>query len=128
MTPSEIREMTDAELVEALAFRFQEPHPVTLAEYARWDDDYAAALRRVHLAHPDDFDVAALLAEALITRTPRRLWDVKTGRPARNSDVLEALAVCENAITLAEARGWSWRGLAGAAPGTRSVRTLSGAR
>jgi tetratricopeptide (TPR) repeat protein len=95
----------EIELVEALACRFQQPHPVTRAEYARWDDDYAAALRRVHFAHPDDLDVAALLIEALITRTPRRLWDVTTGRPARNSDVLEALAVCENAIALAEARG-----------------------
>jgi tetratricopeptide (TPR) repeat protein len=97
----------EIELVEALACRFQQPHPVTRAEYARWDDDYATALRRVHFTHPDDLDVAALFVEALITRTPRRLWDVKTGRPARNSDVLEALAVCESAIALAEARGWA---------------------
>ena len=99
--------MLEIELVEALACRFQQPHPVTREEYARWDDDYAAALRRVHFAHPDDLDVAALFVEALITRTPRRLWDVKTGRPAPNSDVLEALAICESAIALAEARGWA---------------------
>ena len=93
----------ETELVEALAFRFQRPHPVSLEEYARWDSDYAAALRRVHRAYPDDFDVAALFVEALITRTPRRLWDVKSGKPARDSDVLEALAVCEAAIARAEA-------------------------
>ncbi len=92
-------------LVEALACRFQQPHPVSPEEYARWDDDYAAAMRRVHLAWPDDLDIAALFTEALITRTPRRLWDVKTGKPARSSDVLEALAVCERGIALADARG-----------------------
>lgn len=92
-------------LVEALASRFQQPHPVSPEEYDRWDDDYAAEMRRVHYDHPDDHDVMALFAEALITRTPRRLWDVKTGRPARNSDVIEAIAVCERSIALASAAG-----------------------
>lgn len=95
----------EAELVEALALRFQRPHPASPEEYARWDSDYAAALRRVHRAYPDDLDVAALFVEALITRTPRRLWDVKSGKPGRNSDVLEALAVCEQAIAHADASG-----------------------
>ena len=57
------------------------------------------------ITHPDDHDVMALFAEALITRTPRRLWDVKTGRPASNSDVVEAIAVCERSIALANATG-----------------------
>ena len=95
----------EAALVEALACRCQQPHPVPVEEYARWDDDYAAALRRVHHLHPDDLDVAALFAEALITRTPRRLWNVKTGRPGRNSDVLEAMAVCERAMDRCAAAG-----------------------
>jgi hypothetical protein len=92
-------------LVEALACRFQKPHPVSPKEYDRWDDDYAAEMRRVHYDYPDDDDVAALLAEALITRTPRRLWEVKTGRPARGSDVVEAIAVCERSIALGKAAG-----------------------
>ena len=66
----------DAErhLVEALAKRFQEPNGVSPEQFDRWDDDYAAAMRRVHNAFPDDHDIMALLVEALITRTPRRLW------------------------------------------------------
>jgi tetratricopeptide (TPR) repeat protein len=90
-------------LVEALAQRFQKPHPVSPEEYDRWDDDYAAAMRRVYYDYPDDGDVMALFAEALITRTPRRLWDVKTGLPARGSDVVEAIAVCERSIAMADA-------------------------
>ena len=92
-------------LVETLACRVQKPHAVEPEEFDRWDDAYAAELRRVYHQHRDEDDVAALLAEALIIRTPRRLWNVKTGLPAKDSDVLEALEVCERAIGLADRNG-----------------------
>jgi tetratricopeptide (TPR) repeat protein len=95
----------ESRLVEAMACRFQKPHAVSAEEFDRWDDDYAAELRRVFAHHPDDHDVMALYVEALITRTPRRLWDVKTGKPAPNSDVIEALQVCDRAIELAHRKG-----------------------
>lgn len=97
----------DAErhLVEALTRRFQEPHGVSPEQFDRWDDDYAAAMRRVHHAFPDDHDIMALLVEALITRTPRRLWALKTGLPARNADTLEALALCERSIAMTDKAG-----------------------
>ena len=93
------------QLVETLACRVQKPHCVQPEEFDRWDNDYAAELRRVYHQHRTDHDVAALLVEALITRTPRRLWDVKTGLPAKNSDVIEALEVCERAIDRAGREG-----------------------
>src|ERR1700726_2473469 len=98
---------TDLEnqLVEALARRFPKAHAVQPAEYDRWDDDYAAEMRRVYYNYPDDHDVTALFVEALIIRTPRRLWNVKTGKPAKNSDVIEALEVCERAIDMADRKG-----------------------
>ncbi len=98
---------TDIEnrLIEAQARRIQKPHVVSPEEFDRWDDDYAAEMRRAHHQYPDDLDVAALFVEALITRTPRRLWDVKTGRPANNSDVLEALSVCERSIDAVRSAG-----------------------
>ena len=92
-------------LVEAIALRMQKPHAVTPEEYDRWDDDYAAQMRRIHFNHPDDQDVAALYFEALITRTPRRLWDVKTGQPAHGSDIVEALQSCERAMRRADELG-----------------------
>jgi hypothetical protein len=97
---------TDLEnqLVEALARRVQKPHSVPPTEFDRWDDDYAAALRRVYYRYQDDHDVMALFVEALITRTPRKLWNVKTGLPARGSDVIEALQVCERSIRLSDQR------------------------
>ena len=92
-------------LVETQGRRVQKPHSVQPEQFDRWDDDYAAELRRVYHQHRDDHDVAALLVEALIVRTPRRLWNFKTGLPAKNSDVVEALEVCERAIGLAERTG-----------------------
>jgi tetratricopeptide (TPR) repeat protein len=98
---------TDLEnrLVGAMARRIQKPHGVAPEEFDRWDDDYAAEMRRIHYSYPNDHDVMALLVEALITRTPRRLWDIKTGIPAHNSDVIEALQACDRAVELADRQG-----------------------
>jgi len=95
----------ERQLIEALSFRFQKPHPVAPAEFEQWDDAYAAAMRRVYYRFPDDRDVMALFVEALMMRTVRKLWDLKTGKPAANSDALEALAVCERAIAMADEAG-----------------------
>ena len=92
-------------LIEALASRFQKPHRVTPQEFEQWDDAYAAAMRLVYQDFPNDHDVMALLVEALMMRTVRRLWNLKTGAPAPNSDVIEALAVCERSIRLADQAG-----------------------
>ncbi|TGT89984.1 MULTISPECIES: hypothetical protein [unclassified Mesorhizobium] len=92
-------------LIEALACRFQKPHRVSPREFEQWDDAYAAAMRRVHENFPDDHDVMALFVEALMMRTVRRLWNLKTGAPAPNSDVIEALEVCERSIRLADEAG-----------------------
>jgi hypothetical protein len=40
---------------------------------------YAAALRTLYASHGSDLEVATLFAEALINRTPWRLWDLDTG-------------------------------------------------
>lgn len=92
-------------LVEALSRRYQKPHAVPPEEYDRWDDDYAAEMRRVYHEYPNDHDVMALFVEALLTRTPRRLWDVRTGLPEYNSDVLEAVRVIERSIALKDDAG-----------------------
>ncbi|WP_256751020.1 hypothetical protein [Mesorhizobium sp. Mes31] len=95
----------ERQLIEALACRFQNPHRVSPQEFEQWDDAYAAAMRQVYENFPDDHDVMALLVEALMMRTVRRLWNLKTGEPAPNSDVVEALEVCERSIRLADEAG-----------------------
>jgi tetratricopeptide (TPR) repeat protein len=88
----------EAMMVEALLTRYQSPAPVAEEQYHRWDDDYADQMRKVYAAFPEDDDVCALHAEALMTRTPWALWNLKTGDPAENASTLEAIEVLETAM------------------------------
>jgi tetratricopeptide (TPR) repeat protein len=92
-------------LIHALSRRFPKQTPVTHQEFAQWDEDYAAEMRTVYRSFPNDPDVAALLVEALIMRTVRQLWDLRTGKPTPKSHVLEALTICERAIERADEAG-----------------------
>lgn len=94
-------------LVEALARRYQKPHPVAAEEFDRWDDDYASAMRRVYFEYKNDQDVMALFVEAMMTRTAWKLWDVKRGVPPDNADTYEALDVIDRSIALSNSQGKS---------------------
>ena len=93
------------QLVEALAARFQKPVMVSGEEFDRWEEDYASAMRRVYYRNQDDQDIMALFAEAIMTRTPWKLWDVNTGKPPENADTYEALEVIERSIAMNTAAG-----------------------
>lgn len=93
------------QLLLALSQRFQKPHPVEQQVFDQWDNAYADAMRDVYRAYPQDHDVAALFTEALMCRTPWKLWDVKRGVPAENADTLEALRAIEKSIALNDAAG-----------------------
>jgi tetratricopeptide (TPR) repeat protein len=64
-----------------------------------WNDDYAAAMRETYNAYPDDLDITALFAEAIMNRTPWTLWDIKKGVATEGADTMEAIAVLERAMT-----------------------------
>jgi len=95
----------EAMMIEALLARYQSPTAVAEARYHQWDDDYAAEMRKVYAAFPDDDDVCALHAEALMTRTPWALWDLRSGEPAANASTLEAIEVLETAMQRTEENG-----------------------
>jgi tetratricopeptide (TPR) repeat protein len=83
-------------LIHPLALRYPENNPAKVAPI--WNDDYATAMRAVYHSFPDDADVAALFAEAIMNRTPWALWDGKTGKPADGADTAEAIGVLERAM------------------------------
>ena len=87
----------EAALIQALEKRFQAEGAHEEAVLEGWNGEYADAMRLVYQAHPDDWDVAALFAEALMNRTPWQLWDLKTGQPAEDADTFTGLTrLCEN--------------------------------
>jgi tetratricopeptide (TPR) repeat protein len=80
-------------LVAALAARnIEDPE---IEDFQPYVDAYAHAMRKVYHDHPTDLDVVALTAEALNTRTPWKLWDLKTGLPTEGADTAESMALMD---------------------------------
>jgi hypothetical protein len=67
-------------LIEPLAARYPSADPAAVTPI--WNDSYAAAMRQVYRDHPDDLDVVALFAEAIMNRTPWQLWNTRGLRSA----------------------------------------------
>lgn len=89
-------------LIQALARRYQSDQALSLDTLTLWDDDYALAMGQVYEQFPEDLDVVALYAEAMMTRTPWRLWDISTGLPAAGADTERAIAVLERGMQYIE--------------------------
>ena len=90
-------------LVGALAARYPvaglaAAELITDADGAAWNAGYAGAMREVYRKYPDDLDVAALFADALLNLTPWALWDRVTGAPAPGAAAVEAKDVLERAL------------------------------
>ena len=83
-------------LIEALPARY--PQRDAIEDQAPWNDAFAEAMRSAYLAHPDDLDVRAIFVEAILNRTPWRMWDLRTGEPAPGAGTLEAREVLEFAF------------------------------
>src|SRR5215469_3120483 len=83
-------------LIEPLAERYPSANAAEVTP--EWNDNYAAAMREAYKAHPDDLDVAALFADAIMNRTPWQLWEIKSGMPAEGAGTAEAIAVLERSL------------------------------
>jgi tetratricopeptide (TPR) repeat protein len=83
-------------LIEALPARYPQSEPID--DQRPWNDAFADAMRNTHRAHPDDLDLRCIFAEAILNRTPWRMWDLRTGEPAPGAGSLEARVVLETAL------------------------------
>ena len=84
-------------LIAALATRF--PTADDADALAAGHTAYADAMADLAEAHPDDVDVLALAADALVNVTAWALWDTATGEPAPNSRVVQAKQLLDRALT-----------------------------
>ncbi|MFK0286174.1 tetratricopeptide repeat protein [Streptomyces sp. NPDC090499] len=85
-------------LIEALRARYPQSAVPDAAACSVWNTAYADRLRTAYELAPDDLDVAALYADALMNLTPWQLWDIRSGRPADGARTEEARAVLERAL------------------------------
>ncbi|OQD56064.1 hypothetical protein BM536_017055 [Streptomyces phaeoluteigriseus] len=83
-------------LIGALRARYPQERPAE--DCSVWNEPYADAMAAVHALAPDDLDVAALYADALMNLTPWQLWDLRTGEPAEGARTHEARSVLDAAL------------------------------
>ncbi len=86
-------------LIGALQLRFPTEDPDDTDALAAGGAAYADAMAGLAEAYPDDVDVQALTADALVNVTAWALWDIRTGDPAPGSRVLEAKRILDDALT-----------------------------
>ncbi|WWC98778.1 hypothetical protein V866_005671 [Kwoniella sp. B9012] len=84
-------------LLEAVSTRF--PVDRDSRTHNEWNVNYANTMVELYNRFPNDIDVAALTADALMNLTPWSLWDISTGTPASNSRTLEVQDILNKALT-----------------------------
>jgi tetratricopeptide (TPR) repeat protein len=78
----------ERELIEALAKRYAQPQP---KDRKPLDEAYAEAMRKLWKAHPDDADIGALAAEAMMDLRPWDQWTLDGKPQPGTDDVLRTL-------------------------------------
>ena len=85
-------------LIEALSARFPTDDPDDTGALHAGHVSYADAMVALAEAYPDDIDVQALAADAVVNVTAWALWDTSTGEPAAGSRVIEAKRILDDAL------------------------------
>ena len=85
-------------LIDALASRFPTDDPDDVDALTSGHHAYADAMAELATAYPDDIDIQALAADALVNVTAWALWDTSTGEPAPGSRVVEAKQILDDAL------------------------------
>jgi tetratricopeptide (TPR) repeat protein len=85
-------------LIDALRARFPTEDPDDAVALQAGHTAHADAMAALAEAYPDDIDVQALAADALVNITAWALWDITTGEPAPGSRVIDAKRILDDAL------------------------------
>ncbi|WP_424928370.1 hypothetical protein [Amaricoccus tamworthensis] len=88
----------EAAVIRALTARFPQRDPDDGKTMHGWNAAFVTAMKTVHNTWPDDHDIRAAYAEAIMNLTPWRMWDQTTGQPAEGAGTVEAQRVLEEAL------------------------------
>lgn len=88
--------LTPAEqaMIEALSARYPQRDPID--DQAPWNDAFADAMRDVCMAYPRHLDVRTVFVEAIMNRTPWKMWDLPSGEVAEGAGTAEAMECLES--------------------------------
>lgn len=85
-------------LIEALAFRYPRDQEPSKTNCSLWNREYADAMSKVYESYPDDLDIAALYADAMMNLTPWQLWELDTGKPASMARTVDIKRVLDRGL------------------------------
>ena len=85
----------ERELITALSRRYRGPTPLEAADQHSYDQAFAASMKEVAGAHPNDDDVQVIYAESLMDVNPWKLWTLE-GKAAPGT--AEAVAILEKVL------------------------------
>ncbi|MEZ5849078.1 MAG: hypothetical protein R3D68_00325 [Hyphomicrobiaceae bacterium] len=95
-------------MIAALQSRY--PQKDAVEDMTPWDKAYTVEMRKVFDAYPNDLEVRAVFAEAIMNETPWQMWDLPTARPAEGAGTVECMRVLEHAFNNIPA-SWDHPGL-----------------
>jgi tetratricopeptide (TPR) repeat protein len=95
-------------MVEALTARY--PQRDAIDDMTPWDKAFTRKMRELFAAYPDDLEVRAVFAEAIMNETPWQMWDLRSGQPAAGAGTAECRTVLEQAFATVPA-SWDHPGL-----------------
>jgi hypothetical protein len=77
-------------MIQALTARY--PQREAIEDTVPWDKAYTREMREVFAAFPDDIEVCAVFAEAIMNETPWQMWDLPSGTTAERAGTEECMA------------------------------------
>lgn len=83
-------------LIEALLARYPQRTPIE--DQRPWNDAFADAMRLALKAQPRDLEIRTIFVEAILNRTPWKMWNLRTGEPAAGAGTVEAKQVLDTAF------------------------------
>ena len=83
-------------LICALPARF--PQRETTEDMEPWNRDFTNVMRKIFAEYPDDLDVRAVFADAIMNESPWAMWDIYSGDVAEGAGTVEAREVLEAAF------------------------------
>lgn len=84
-------------LIKAASQRYPQRDPGD--DMAKWEHDFADAMRGALVRHPDHLDLLSVCAESLLNLTPWKMWDLPSGSPAKGAATLEVQHILEQAMS-----------------------------
>ena len=89
-------------LIEALTARYPQRGPIE--KQKPWNDDFAAAMKRIYKAHPHDLEVATIYAEAILNQTPWKMWNIWESAIAEGAGTVQVQKLLEKFVDTPEGR------------------------